>query len=78
MIRTFTSTGAVALEFTTQPFFDQTLIDAISTTVAPYNTRGTPDTTNASDCIYNSATKVTLQTVSTGGYATAFTLGVQT
>jgi protocatechuate 3,4-dioxygenase beta subunit len=77
MIRTFTSTGATALDFTTQLFFDQTLIDAIATTVAPYSSRGLPDTTNAQDGIYNSATQMTLTTSSSGGYAGAMTLGVQ-
>lgn len=42
MIRTTTT----AFEFTTQLFFDQTVIDAIFTTVPPYSARGVPDTTN--------------------------------
>jgi protocatechuate 3,4-dioxygenase beta subunit len=36
MIRTTTSTGATAFEFTTQLFFDQTVIDAIFAAVPPY------------------------------------------
>jgi protocatechuate 3,4-dioxygenase beta subunit len=79
MIRTFTSSGAVAFEFTTQLFFDQTLIDAITTTVSPYSSRGLPDTTNAQDNIYNSSTQLALATATSGaGYTAAVTLGVQT
>jgi hypothetical protein len=64
MIRTTTSTGATAFEFTTQLFFDQTVIDAIFATVPPYSSRGVPDTTNGADNIYDSATQLTLQTAS--------------
>lgn len=78
MIRTTTTTGATAFEFTTQLFFDQTVIDAIFTTVPPYSARGVPDTTNGADNIYESATQLTLQTASGGGYTAAITLGVQT
>jgi len=79
MIRTFSSSGAVASEFTTQLFFAQTLIDAVTTSVSPYSSRGLPDTTNAQDNIYNSATQLTLQTASSGGgYTGALTIGVQT
>ena len=79
MIRTFSSSGAVVLEFTTQLFFAQTLIDAITTSVSPYSSRGLPDTTNAEDNIYNSATQLTLQTANSGGgYTGTLTLGVQT
>ena len=79
MIRTFSSSGAVAFAFTTQLFFDQALIDAVTTTVAPYSARGKPDTTNAQDNIYNSTTQLSLATASSGsGYTAAITLGVQT
>ena len=79
MIRTFTSSGAVAFEFTTQLFFDQALINAITTTVSPYSSRGMPDTTNAQDTIYNSETQLTLATAASGGgYTAAVTLGIQT
>jgi len=55
MIRTYSSSGGKTFEFTTQLFFDP----ALSLTVmakAPYNTRGNPDTTNATDNIYKSET----------------------
>jgi protocatechuate 3,4-dioxygenase beta subunit len=79
MIRTFSSLGAVASEFTTQLFFAQTLINDVTTSVSPYSSRGLPDTTNAQDNIYNSATHLTPQTASSGGgYTGAITLGVQT
>ena len=69
----------VASEFTTQLFFAQTLIEAITTSVSPYNSSGLPDTTNARDDIYNSATQLTLQTASSGGvYTGGLTIGVQT
>jgi protocatechuate 3,4-dioxygenase beta subunit len=78
MIRTFTASGTVAFEFTTQLFFDQTLINGVTTTVSPYSSRGLPDTTNAQDNIYNSATQLTLATATSGsGYTAAATLGVQ-
>jgi protocatechuate 3,4-dioxygenase beta subunit len=47
MIRTLSSTGTALTEFSTQLFFDQTLIDALTTSVSPYSSRGLPDTTNA-------------------------------
>lgn len=79
MIRTFSSSGAQTFEFTTQLFFDQTLIDAITTTVAPYSSHGVPDTTNANDNIYKSATQLTLATAGSGrGYTAALSIGVQT
>jgi protocatechuate 3,4-dioxygenase beta subunit len=79
MIRTLSSFGAVTFTFTTQLFFDQTLIDAITTTVSPYSSRGEPDTTNANDNIYNSATQLTLATATSGtGYTAAMSLGVRT
>ena len=40
-------------EFTSQFFFNNTLTDAVYT-VSPYSSRGTRDTRNASDGIYNS------------------------
>ena len=67
MVRTFSSSGAVASEFTTQLFFAQTLIDAITTSVSPYSSRGLPDIANAQDNIYNSAKQLTLRTASSGG-----------
>jgi protocatechuate 3,4-dioxygenase beta subunit len=79
MIRTLSSSGSVLTEFTTQLFFDQTLLNALTTTVSPYSSRGVPDTTNAQDGIYNSATQLTLtNATSAGGYVASITLGVQT
>jgi len=79
MILTPSSSGSGLTKFTTQLFFDQTLLNALTTTVSPYNTRGAPDTTNAQDSIYSSATQLTLtNTTSGGGYTASITLGVQT
>jgi len=79
MVRTFDSSGAVAFAFTTQLFFDQALINAISSTVAPYSSRGLPNTTNADDNIYNSVTQLTLAAATSGGgYTGSVALGVQT
>jgi hypothetical protein len=36
LIRTLSSSGSVLSEFTTQLFFDQTLINALTTSVSPY------------------------------------------
>jgi protocatechuate 3,4-dioxygenase beta subunit len=51
MIRTLSSSGSVLTEFTTQLFFDQTLINALTTSVSPCRSRGLPDTSNAEDSI---------------------------
>jgi hypothetical protein len=37
---------------TMQLFFDQTLVDTLSTTASPYTNEGTNSTTNASDRVY--------------------------
>ena len=37
---------------TTQVFFDQSLVDKLATTVAPYSAEGTNPTTNAGDRVY--------------------------
>jgi protocatechuate 3,4-dioxygenase beta subunit len=55
------------LSVTTQLFFDQTLLNALTTTVSPYSSRGVPDTTNAQDGIYSSATQLTLTNATSGG-----------
>jgi len=78
MIRTFSSSGAQTFEFTTQLFFDPALTLTIMAK-APYNTRGNPDTTNATDSIYNSETLLSLASATSGsGYTTSITVGVQT
>jgi hypothetical protein len=78
MIRTLCSSGSVLTEFTTQLFLDQTLINALTTSVSPYSSRGLPDTTSAEDSIYSSSTQSRLSNASTGGgYAASITIGVQ-
>jgi protocatechuate 3,4-dioxygenase beta subunit len=63
---------------TTQLFFPQTLIDALSASIAPYNTHGTNSTTNATDHVYTRETKgVTLLNLTgstAAGYAATFTV----
>jgi hypothetical protein len=44
MIRTLRSSGSVLTECTTQLFLDQTPINALTTSVSPYSSRGLPDT----------------------------------
>ena len=65
---------------TTQLFFPQTLIDTISTTVAPYSTHGTNSTTNASDHVYTpetlGETLLTLTGDTTNGYTATFKLNL--
>jgi protocatechuate 3,4-dioxygenase beta subunit len=68
-------------EFTSQFFFDDTLTDSVYTQSA-YSSRGSRDTRNASDGIYNSLSTsdkagLTLQTSKTAdGYAGVINLGV--
>ena len=77
MIRTYSSSGGKTFEFTTQLFFDPALTLTVMAK-APYNTRGNPDTTNATDNIYKSETLLSLKSASSGsGYTTSITLGVQ-
>jgi hypothetical protein len=61
-IRTLSSSGSVLTEFTTQLFFDQKLINALTTSVSPDRSRGPPDTTNAEDRIDSSSMQLTLPT----------------
>ena len=65
---------------TTQLFFPQATIDAISMTVAPYSTRGKNPTTNASDHVYGSETKGANVLALTGntraGYAGTLSIGL--
>ncbi|MEA2766372.1 MAG: hypothetical protein QOK07_2776 [Gemmatimonadaceae bacterium] len=68
-------------EFTSQFFFDDTMTDSVYTQ-SPYSSRGSRDTRNASDGIYNSLSAndkagLTLQTSRTAdGYAGVINLGV--
>ncbi|HEX4457153.1 MAG TPA: hypothetical protein VIA18_04245 [Polyangia bacterium] len=63
---------------TTQCFFDQTFIDRLATSVAPYNAEGTNPTTNVSDHVYsgeeNGANLLVLTGSDTAGYAAAVTI----
>jgi hypothetical protein len=43
MIRTLFSSGSMLTECTAQLFLDQTLINALTTSVSPYSSRGLPD-----------------------------------
>jgi protocatechuate 3,4-dioxygenase beta subunit len=77
-VRVRTSNGATTTyNFTTQLFFDDTLTNQILAT-SPYNSRGTRDTTNATDMIYAQSGGKTLLalTPTSSGYKTAITLGL--
>lgn len=63
---------------TTQCFFDQTFVDTLDTTVAPYSTEGQNPTTNAGDRVYaqqeSGANVLPLTGDTTNGYTTAVTI----
>jgi len=63
---------------TTQCFFDQTFIDTLYTTVAPYSAEGENPTTNASDRVYSQqedgANLLTLTGDNTNGYTASVTI----
>jgi protocatechuate 3,4-dioxygenase beta subunit len=63
---------------TTQAFFDQTFIDTLATSVAPYDGEGQNPTTNASDRVYSTQTDganvLVLSGDNTNGYVAALTL----
>jgi protocatechuate 3,4-dioxygenase beta subunit len=65
---------------TTQLFVDQTLINSIYTSVAPYSARGTNPTTNANDRVYSqqehSTNLLTLAGSASSGYSASVTLYV--
>lgn len=74
-----TDAGADAgLEFTSQLFFDDGLSAQVFTR-APYESKGSPDTSNADDGIYNQSGGQTLLTVNEDGdgYAGTFEIGIQ-
>lgn len=78
MARYYDSAGNTTYQFTTQLFFD----DSTSNTVLaeyPYNTRGTRDTTNQNDNIYDSSMLLDLATPSDGspGYTGIIALGLE-
>jgi protocatechuate 3,4-dioxygenase beta subunit len=61
-------------EFTSQLFFDEAVTDAVIAQ-APYNEKGSRDTTNSSDNIFDSSLIVPL-TAQGGGYSGSFHAGV--
>ena len=76
MARYYDSAGNTTYQFTTQLFFD----DATSTLVManyPYNTRGTRDTTNQNDNIYDSSMLLDLAANSDGSYTGTIMLGLE-
>lgn len=80
-LRLYTGTTQ-SYAFTSQFFFDETLTTAVHAK-SPYNSRGTRNTLNTTDGIYNSLSAaaksaLTLQTTATtAGYAGIINLGVQ-
>ena len=66
MIRTLCSSGSALTECTTQLFLDQTLINALTTSVSPYSSRGLLDTTSAEDSSNSSSMQLTLTNATTG------------
>jgi protocatechuate 3,4-dioxygenase beta subunit len=85
MLRTASSTGTLTNLLTTQLFFADSFIDAIYAN-APYNSRGTRDTTNATDRVYNTTSStgvvvgplLTLAPTAGGtGYTATFNIYVQ-
>lgn len=61
-------------EFTSQFFFDEAITDVV-VAQAPYSEKGTPDTRNANDNIFDSSLIVAL-TEGGGGYSGSFHVGV--
>jgi protocatechuate 3,4-dioxygenase beta subunit len=63
---------------TTQVFFDQTLVDTLSTSLAPYNSEGVNPTTNASDRVYAGETRgvglLALSGSAAAGYTATYTV----
>jgi protocatechuate 3,4-dioxygenase beta subunit len=63
---------------TTQCFFDQTFVDTLYTTVAPYSTGGKNPTTNAGDHVYaqeeDGANLLSLSGDDTNGYTASLTI----
>ena len=58
---------------TAQIFFDQTLVNSLSTSVAPYSTEGVNPTTNASDHVYTGEEAGTTLLTLTGSNAAGYT-----
>lgn len=73
-VRTFAGAQATS-EFTSQLYFDETVTAAVFSQT-PYRSRGSPDTSNARDGIFNSATLLTL-TPEGQGYLGVFDIGLR-
>ncbi len=58
---------------TVQLFFDQTLVNTINTTIAPYSTDGTDPITNATDRVYSTEEKGTTLLTLTGSITAGYT-----
>lgn len=77
MARYFDSAGNTTYQFTTQLFFDDTISNSVLAK-APYNTRGTRDTTNTNDGIYAASMLLDLQPTGGGAaYTGTITLGLE-
>jgi protocatechuate 3,4-dioxygenase beta subunit len=65
---------------TTQLFFPQAVVDALSSSVAPYDAHGVNPTTNASDHVYTPQTKGKMELVLSGtagsGYVASVAIGL--
>jgi len=75
-VRAFDAGGGTLAEHTSQLYFDDGATAAV-TSVAPYASRGTPDTTNASDGIFDEALLMTLVEDGSGGWIGSTTIAVE-
>lgn len=75
--RAYDANGNLTYNFTSQLFFDDSITDRVFTQ-SPYSARGTRDTRNSNDNIYNTETPVmvTLTENSTGGYNGTVAIGL--
>jgi hypothetical protein len=74
--RVYDAAGNTTYNFTTQLFFDDTVTDTVFA-AAPYNSRGTRDTRNARDSIYNNQSSALLSLTRTAsGYTGAIAIGL--
>ena len=76
MARYYDSTGNTTYQFTTQLFFDEATNNLVLANY-PYNTRGTRDTTNQNDGIYDAAMLLDLSGNSDGSYTGTIMLGLE-
>jgi protocatechuate 3,4-dioxygenase beta subunit len=73
-IRTFDG-STTTYNFTSQVYFDDTVSDQVLA-ASPYDTRGTRNTTNSNDTIYQAATLLTLVADGSGGYVGTYDVGL--